>query len=212
MSAEPAKKHSCFFGLAGPGLRLLGQAQSHGGCPQVGQRRATSPALVSLLPGHTGPRFLAHRSPHGSQAGRVCMGFGLEGRQRYIVPSAGLMSRLGQGLGWLGLCLCHVPPARLGPGCALPPGSCRESLGCYPSSGMSEQHRSAPLLVPSPASPWALPWRAGSPELPEAARPAQKGLWPMLKVYVPPDILLLSLLLLPCLMPIWRVSAGRNGP
>lgn len=37
-SAGPAKKHCCFFRLAGPGLWLLGQAWSHGGCPLEGQR------------------------------------------------------------------------------------------------------------------------------------------------------------------------------
>lgn len=51
------------------------------------------------------------------------------------------------------------------------------------------------------------PWREGAPELPEAARAAQKALWPILRLYVPSDIFL-SLLLLSCLMPVGKWSTG----
>lgn len=42
----------------------------------------------------------------------------------------------------------------------------------------------------------ANPWREGAPEFPEAASLAQKGLWPVLRLYVPYDVFSVNLVFL----------------
>lgn len=70
------------------------------------------------------------------------------------------------------------------------PACCRGSLRYPPALASQSQRR------PAPASALAEPCGEGAGEPPEAARPAPKGFWPMLRLHVASVFFLLSLLLL----------------
>ena len=102
--------------------------------------------------------LLADSCPYGSQTGRVCIGFGMEEGQRHTVPSAGLVSRPGQGLGWA-VVMCPPPWARWCPLPSFPAGG--GALDACPTLAFWATPHS-PCSLAAQASPLADPWREGA--------------------------------------------------